>query len=162
MDEPIEVSIEYLPEWVDDEALVTPLGAGLYRQELDPMPKIWMAFPNGRIRRYPRAAERKRIPYHGDVFEAVEIGPQALRFVRVVERARLRKFTSMVSTQVSATRLKEVRDTVTVLGGHWEQVFGGFLTVYLPEGCRYDPVEALYEGLGPGEPRVARPPGHAV
>ena len=162
MDEPIAVSIEYLPEWVDDQARVTPLGSGLYRRELDPMTKISMGLPNGRIRRYPRGADRKRIPYHGDVFEALEIGPQALRFVRVVERARLKKITCTVSSQVSAVRLKGVRDTIGLLGGHWEQVFGAFLTVYLPEGCTYDPVEALYADVRRRVPPVAPPPENAV
>ena len=157
MHEPVAVSIEYLAEWVDDEALVTPLGEDLYRLELDPMPKITMSLRNGRVRRYPRAGDRKRIPRYADVFEAGEIGPQALRFVRVVERARLKRITCMVSTQVSETQLKEVLDTVTVLGGHWERVFGGFLTVYLLEGCTYDPVHALYGPL-PGEPPVAQSP----
>ena len=161
MHEPVAVSIEYLAEWVDDQALVTPLGEGLYRLELDPMPKFTMSLRSGRVRRYPRAGDRKRVPRYGDVFEAREIGPQALRFVQVVARARLKRITSMVSTQVSETQLKEVLDTVTVLGGHWERVFGGFLTVYLPEDCAYDPVHALY-GPRPGEPSVAQPPRNAV
>ena len=161
MHEPVAVSIEYLADWVDHEALVTPLGEGLYRLELDPMPKLTMSLRTGRFRRYPRAGDRKRVPRYGDVFEAREIGPQALRFVRVVERARLKRITCMVSTQVSETKLQEVRETVNVLGGYSERIFGGFLTVYLPEDCTYDPARAL-DGPLPGEPPVAQPPGNAV
>jgi len=57
MHEPVAVSIEYLAEWVDDEALVTPLGEDLYRLELDPMPKITMSLRNGRV---PAISARRR------------------------------------------------------------------------------------------------------
>ena len=67
-----------------------------------------------------------------------------------------------MSTRISQTQLEGVLHAVTVLGGHPERIFGGFLTVYLPEDCTYDPEHALDEDLRPGEPSVAQPPGNAV
>jgi hypothetical protein len=158
MPEPIDVSIEYLPEWVDDDALVTPLGNDRYRLELQPMSHLTLDLQRNRLRRLPRAAQRKRMPSYGDIIEAREIGPGALRFVQVVERARFKRFDFFGSRGDANSPFSRMIDTVGELGGHWECTFGSCWLIFLPEDCAYDPKEALRAGDVPASPGSVPPP----
>lgn len=157
MPDPIDVSIEYLPEWVDDEALVTPLGNDRYRLELQPMSDLTVDLQRNRIRRFPRAGQRKRMPSYGDIIEAREITPGALRFVRVVERARFKRFDFFGARGDANSSFSKMIATVTELGGHWECTFGSCWMIFLPEDCAYDPKEALREDDAAASPGGAPP-----
>ena len=88
MAEPIEVTIEYLPEWTDANALVIPLGNDLYRLARVPMwpTRLDLTAP-ARDRLRPTPRERKHLPDFGDVIEARPGEAGVLHFIRVVERA---------------------------------------------------------------------------
>jgi len=130
MHQPIEVSIEYPGGVTDSAALVTPLGSGRYRIELDPLSCLIAERPS----------DLKKLPNYGDVIEAVDIEANSLRFVRVVERARLKKFQFFVSREfVESPELEIILSRVESLSGHWERVAGGVLIMYLPEDADYDP-----------------------
>ncbi len=79
----------------------------------------------------------KELLNDGDVIEAVDIAASSLRFVRVVERARLKRFQFVVSRDfVESPKLEIVLSRVESLNGHWERVFGGVLIMDLPEDVR--------------------------
>jgi hypothetical protein len=150
MSERIEVSIDYLPGWVDENALVTPLGDDLYRVELQPMWSCKIDLQgSGRDALRPRAAERRRLPECGDVIEAREIAPGFLRFVSVVERARLRRSSFFRSNAGPGSSFERMLDRVIELGGRWECVFASCWTVYLPRDSAFDPAQYLREQDGP-------------
>jgi hypothetical protein len=134
MDEPIEVSIEYPSGATNNASLVTPLGNGRYRLEEDPLSCFMADSPR----------DLRKLPNYGDVFEAEAIAARALRFVKVVERARLKRFQFPVSRDfVESPELNTILSKVESLNGYWERVFGGILIIYLPEDSDYDPSEEL-------------------
>ena len=134
MEERRRISIEYPGGVTDDAALVTPLGDGRYRLDMDPV--SWL------IANHPQDLEG--LPNYGDVIEAVETAPNTLRFVRVLERAPLRKFEFLVSRDIAGSpELQTILSKVAALEGHWERVAGGALTIYLPKDGDYDPSEDI-------------------
>jgi hypothetical protein len=147
--EPIDVSIGYLPGWIDENALVSPLGDDLYRLELQPMWSWQIDLQRGRDLLRPRAGERRRLPDYGDVIEACEIAPGLLRFVRVVERARLRRYSFFGWKRGPDTPFERMLDRVAEQGGHWECVFTSFWTIYLPRDSDFDPKQYLREHADP-------------
>lgn len=158
MSEPIDVSIDYPPGWVDENALVIPLGDDLYRLELQPMWAWQVHLQGGRHAVRPRAGERRRLPDCGDVIEAHEIAPGLLRFVRVVERARLRRYSFLGSNRGPDTPFGRMLDRVLAEGGRWECAFTSCCTIYLPRDSDFDPKQYLGEREGPpadgGAPRA--------
>jgi len=134
MDEPIEVSIEYPGGVTHYSALVTPLGAGTYRLGHDPVSCLMAE----------RSRDLRELPNYGDVIEAVEITEHTLRFVKLVERAPLKRFQFSVSRDlVESPELKTILSRVDSLNGYWERVFGGILIIYLPKDSDYDPSNEL-------------------
>ncbi len=84
------------------------------------------------------------LPNYGDVIEAVEITARTLQFVRVVERAPLKRFQFLLSQDVAESpALEPILSRVEALDGRWERVFGGVLIMYLPEDSEYDPSKEL-------------------
>lgn len=111
------------------EILVSPMGGDRYRVEVDTIIRILLDRPRDYV----------HLPRWGDVVEAREIGSGKVQFVRVVERARMRRFAWFVSQAlIDSPGLDRVLSKVMGLGGYWERVFGGLLIVYLPRGCDYD------------------------
>ena len=138
MEERRTVTTEYPNGVTDHSALVTPLGSGRYRLELDPASCL--------IADRPR--DLMELPNYGDVIAAAELASNALWFVKVVERAPLRKFLLLISRDIaSSPELEIILSKVDALKGHWERVAGGILIIYLPEDSDYDPSEEL-EQLG--------------
>lgn len=135
MSDKIEVSMEY-PQGTDDAAVVTRVGDGLNRFELDPLSFLMAGSEE----------ELEALPRYGDVVEAEEVGPSALRFVRVVQRARLTRFEFIVSKQVAdSDGLNKVLSKVEHHRGHWERVMDGIVLIFLPEGAGYDPTDDIQQ-----------------
>lgn len=134
MNEPMDVSIEYPGGVTDNSTLVTPLGSGRFRLELDPLSCFSAECPQ----------DLRELPNYGDVIEAVDIASGTLRFVKVVERAPLKRFQFLLSRDYAESpELEMVLSRVETLNGHWERVFGGVLILYLPEDSDYDPSKKL-------------------
>lgn len=132
MSEQVTVTIEYPNGIADRSALVTPLGGGRYRLDLDPI--CWMVAGTD--------DELGELPRFGDTIEAHPLKSGALRFVKVVERAKLKRFDRVVSREVAESAgLAEILSKIESEGGHWERVFGGILIAYVPEVSPYDPTE---------------------
>ena len=134
MEDRLDVSIAYPNGVTDGAALVTPLGSGEYRLEQDPLSCL--------IADRPR--DLKDLPNYGDVIAAEVIGPGALRFVKVVERAPLKRFQFLIPRDIAESRALEiVLSKVEAITGHWERVMGGVLIIYLPKDCNYDPSKEI-------------------
>ncbi|MEM7248123.1 MAG: GNAT family N-acetyltransferase [Acidobacteriota bacterium] len=74
-----------------------------------------------------------------DVIEVEETGPQEARFVRIVEKSDWQVQSVGLSRAMQASKeLDRYLEEVVELGGHWEQVFGGMLSVCLPPGVQHD------------------------
>jgi hypothetical protein len=130
--EPIDVSLEF-PFGAAD-FLVTPLGADRYRLEEDPFYFAYVQVESLR--------ELARLPRYGDEFEAVTVRHNELRFVKVVKRARLKRFEFLVSeVTVASPQFARVLSRVDQLNGYWERVFGGIVNIYVPRGSGYNPFE---------------------
>lgn len=133
----VEVDLQWDDEAMDRGFLVTPLGNDRYRVEVDPMGCM--------IADEPR--ELRKLPLYGDVIEAKAAGPNTLRFVKVVERSRLRRREYILSqAHIDSPELERVLAKVMGLGGYWERVFGGVLIVYLPKSSTYDMWEDFARG----------------
>ena len=132
--EPLDVMIEQLPSGAAGPALVTPLGNDQYRIEGDTLCFFVAEDP----REWRRAARC------GDVVEARAIDDHTLGFVKVVTRARLRRLQFLITPAVAqSSRLERVLARVMELGGYWDRVFGGIVTIHLPRDCQYDPLAEL-------------------
>ncbi len=141
MEERLEVSIAYPNGVTDNSAVVTPIGGGKYRLELDPSSCLIA----------DRPGDLKELPSYGDVIAAEETSPRVLRFVKVVERAPFTKFQYLVPREIAGSRkLEIVLSKVEALKGHWEQVAGGVLIIHLPKECSYNPSEELEQLGGDG------------
>jgi len=126
--EPIEMTIQW-NDATQEGILVTPLGDNRYRVEVDVISCMLLDRPRDYV----------PLPRWGDVVEAREIGPGRVQFVRVVERARMRRFQWVISRAlIESPELDRVLSKIMDLGGNWERVFGGVVIVYLPRGCDYD------------------------
>ena len=138
MTEPIEAIIKFPDGVTDDSALVTHLGGNRYRLELEPA-----AFFLDNER------DESGLPRYGDTIEAVRTRSGSLKFRKVIERSGLRRFTYAVSRDfVDSEAFPKMLEKVELHDGHWEQVFGGLLLIYLPEDCGYDPGEDLVQPSG--------------
>ncbi|HKO21936.1 MAG TPA: hypothetical protein VJX91_04720 [Candidatus Eisenbacteria bacterium] len=83
--------------------------------------------------------ERKRRPRVKDVIEAQMLEPGRLRFIRVIERARMKAKSWIIGDAIiDSPHFEHALQKVMDLGGAWERVFGGYLTVYLPRDSDYD------------------------
>jgi len=141
--EPIDVSLEF-PSGAAD-VLVTPLGADRYRLEEDP----FFAYVALEVE---SARELARLPRYRDEFEALTVRHPELRFVKVVKRARLKRFEFLVSQAIVASpQFARVLSRVEDLNGYWERVFGGIVIIYVPRGSGYNPLEALNRELDPSD-----------
>ncbi len=141
MSEQLSVSIEYPHGVTDNAALVTPLGADRYRLDLDP---IWsmMTDTNEQLR---------ELPNFGDTIEAAVLTPGALKFLKVVVRAKLRRLELFVPPEVAESAgLRVILAKVEAMGGHWELVFNAILIVCVPDASPYDPTEDIERIVGGG------------
>ncbi len=131
MTEEKKISIEY-PVGTDNAAYVTFVGPNRARLELDPMSCMHAN----------DESELKSLPDYRDLIELEEVGPGTYRFVQVLERARFQRFGFMLSDPEAQTKaLEPIRTRTMDLGGNWERVFGGILTIFLSHDCTYDPTE---------------------
>src|SRR5262245_27384552 len=109
-------------------ALVTRIAERLYRLELDP---LLFLFSDD---------EEADLPNYRDIIEAEEIGPSALKFVRVVERARFKRFEFLVSEGFAeSAKMTAIMSKIQQHNGYSERIMKGILIVYLPEHADYDP-----------------------
>ena len=130
MNDQMEVSIEYPNGCIDGATLVTPLGSDRYRLDRDPLSCLMAANDH----------ELRRLPNYRDIIEATTLKPNVLKFVRVAERASLRKYDWVLSRDsVGSEGLRKVLLRVESEGGHWDRVFGGILVIYIPTTSPYDP-----------------------
>ncbi len=127
-----KISIEY-PGGTDNAAYATFFGTNEARLETDPMPCLITKDED----------DLKSLPHLRDLVELMKIGWGAkYRFVRVLQRARLQRFEFLLSDpETQAKALEPVLSRVMELGGDWERVFGGVLTIFLPHDCSFDPTE---------------------
>ena len=137
MAEEKKISIEY-PGGTDDAAYVTFVGPNEARLETDPMSCLFTE----------DEGDLKSLPDYRDLVELEEIESGKYRFVRVLERARLQRFEFLLSdSEAQSKALEPVLSRVMELGGDWERVFGGVLTMFLPHDCPYDPTEDVRQTL---------------
>jgi hypothetical protein len=135
MSDEIKVSIEYPDGITDNAAFVTRVAERLYRLELDPL----LFF-------FSDDEELTDLPAYRDIIEAEEIGPTALKFVRVVERARFNRFEFLVSKEFAeSAKMTAIASTIRQHNGYSERVMGGIFIVYLPEQADYDPTDDIPE-----------------
>jgi hypothetical protein len=81
---------------------------------------------------------------YGDVFEAERIGVHKLRFIRTVDRARMRQYSVVLSDRViEAEEFAAYCQEVIREGGMWERLFGGLLIVHIPADSEFDPEREL-------------------
>jgi len=133
MSDEMKVSIEYPDGTIDDAALVTRVAERLYRLELDPLLFL-----------FSDDEERPDLPAYRDIIEVEEIGLTPLKFVRVVERARFKRFEFLVSKEFAASeKMTAIASKIQQHNGYSERVFGGFLIIYLPEQADYDPTNDI-------------------
>jgi len=127
-----KISIEY-PSGTDNAAYVTFIGKNKARLETDPMSCLFTEDED----------ELKSLPNLRDLVELKKIDWGAkYRFVQVLRRARLQRFEfSLSDPETQAKALEPVLSRVIELGGDWERVFGGILTIFLPHDCSFDPTE---------------------
>ena len=128
-----KISIEY-PGGTDNAAYVTFVGRSEARLETDPMSCLFTEDEE----------ELKSLPDLRDLVELKKIWWRRgkYRFVRVLQRARLQRFEFLLSDpETQAKALEPVLSRVMELGGGWERVFGGVLTIFLPHDCSFDPTE---------------------
>jgi hypothetical protein len=140
--EPVMVSLDF-PSGPAD-VLVTPLGDDKYRLEEDPLCFAYVGVESAR--------ELRRLPRFGDEFQALTVGHQELRLVKVVKRARMKRFSFFVSgATVASPQFARVLARVEDLNGYWERVFGGVVIICVPRDCGYDPLEALSRDPDPAQ-----------
>jgi len=132
-----KISIEY-PGGTDNAAYVTFIGKNEARLETDPMSCLFTEDED----------ELKSLPNLRDLVELEEIGSGKYRFLRVSRRTQLQRFEFLLSDpEVQAKALEPVLVRVVELGGDWERVFGGVLTIFLPHDCQYDPSDDFRKAL---------------
>jgi len=137
MPEQKKILIEY-PSGTDNAAYVTFIGPNQARLETDPMSCLFTDDED----------KLKSLPDYRDVIELEEIQSGKYRFVRVSQRARLQRFEFLLSDpEAQAKALEPVLSRVMEMGGNWERVFGGVLTMFLPQDCQYDPSEDVQKTL---------------
>ncbi len=127
-----KISIEY-PGGTDNAAYVTFTGKNQARLETDPMSCLFAEDED----------DLKSLPGLRDLVELEKIGWGAkYRFVQVLRRAQLQKFEFLLSDpETQAEALEPVLSRVMEMGGVWERVFGGVLTIFLPHDSSFDPTE---------------------
>ena len=94
--------------------------------------------------------ELRKLPDYQDLVKLRKIGRHKYQFVKVVKRARYRRFQYLLSAnpEKEMKAIKPLLSHVEDLGGYWERVFGGVLSFWLPRGCKYDPTDDLNRYLG--------------
>ena len=95
-------------------------------------------------------SELRELPDYRDLVELREIGADTYQFVKVIKRARFRRYQYILSAnpEKDAEAIQPLLSQVEDLDGYWERVFGGVLTIWLPKGCKYDPTDDLNRCLG--------------
>jgi len=137
MSEVKKISIAY-PGGTDNAAYVTFVGLNQARLETDPMSCLFA----------DDETDLESLPDYGDVVELEEIESGKYRFMRVAQRARFQRFEFVLSDpEAQAKALEPLLSRVMEMGGNWERVFGGMLTLFLPQNSRYDPTEDVRKAL---------------
>ena len=91
----------------------------------------------------------KHLPDFRDLVELKKISRDKYQFVRVLKRAKFKRFQYLLSEpERQSSTLEPVLTKVIELGGDWERVFGGVLTIFLPKDCEYDPENDVRSLLG--------------
>jgi hypothetical protein len=132
-----KISIEY-PGGTDNAAFVTFVGPNEARLETDPMHCLFTDDED----------ELRSLPDLQDLVELEKSGWGKYRFVRVLQRARLQRFEFLLSDpETQAKALEPILSRIMELGGDWDRIFGGVLTIFLPHGCSYDPTKDVSDVL---------------
>lgn len=86
----------------------------------------------------------QHMPHYGDIIEAEVLKPNTLKFVRVIKRANLKRYEMLISQKMAeSAKQKEILSKVELEDGYWERLFGGMLTIFVPETSAFDPTEAI-------------------
>jgi len=121
-----KIAIEY-PIGTDNAAIVTFVGRNTARIETDP----WSFL-------HADDEELDLLPEYRDLVELKRISwRRKYRFVRVLERAEYQTF-RLVLSKPQVETIKPLLSKVVEVGGNWERVFGGVLTVFLPRDSDLD------------------------
>jgi hypothetical protein len=122
MTEPIDAQISFDDGASFESTQVTALGPDQYRLEATPVFSEAAAF--------------------GDIIEATKDAKEQLLFHRLVEKGHFRSYSYLLSLRVvESPEFTALCDEVLHLGGMWEQVFGGWVVLHVPETSDLD-VEA--------------------
>jgi hypothetical protein len=134
MSDEIKVSIQFPNEITVNTACVTRIAERLYRLEQDPLILVFAEDED----------EAVLLPGFRDIIEAEEIGPTTLKFVRIIERAKFKRFEFLISEEFATSpKMTAVADKIIGHNGHCETIMGGILIIYLPEEVEYDPSDDL-------------------
>ena len=75
-----------------------------------------------------------------DVIKAKRIDADTIRFVRVVEKSNWRTYSySLQQRHTDSADLDMALAKIEENGAKWDQLFGGFLFVYVPPESDYNP-----------------------
>ena len=109
-------------EGVDQTLSVIPLQENLYRLNVTPV------FLD------------EQLACFGDIIEAEKQEDGILQFRRVVERSTWQHWCWFLPKSiVESSVITTFKQLIEVQRGVWEQLFGGFFIVHLPEGSAFDP-----------------------
>ena len=79
-----------------------------------------------------------------DIIEADLQPDGSLMFRRVVKKSEMQTYSCVLAKKViDSEGFTSLLDRVTEAEGHWEILFGGFVIIHLPSGCKLDPNQEL-------------------
>lgn len=126
----IEVRLEFPEEGITQSTFVQHLGDNLYQVE-DISSGMW------------------NMLQYRDIIEADLQSDGALIFRRVVQASDWQNDHFVLNQELyKREELEKVLRAVEAIGGKWERVMGGILTVYLPPESSFDVKEAIDEVVG--------------
>ena len=89
------------------------------------------------------------LPDFRDLVELKKIGRDKYQFVRVLKRAKFKRFQYLLSDpERQSAKLEPILSKAIELGGDWERVFGGVLTIFIPKDCEYNPENDVRSLIG--------------
>jgi hypothetical protein len=83
-----------------------------------------------------------------DIIEADLQPDGSLMFRRVVKKSEMQTYDFVLAKKViDSEGFTSLLDRITEAEGHWEIVFGGWVLIHLPSGCKLDPGQEI-EDIG--------------
>jgi|SRR5262245_3344629 len=79
-----------------------------------------------------------------DIIEADLQPDGSLMFRRVVKESEMQTYDFVLARKViDSADFTSLLDRITEAEGHWEIVFGGWVLIHLPSGCKLDPGQEI-------------------